>query len=165
MLYLCWITTLWKTVMVEAHGGCKCPNNHFVPGHQHLASWPNPRHKKSHTIIQYVTSPLNQNIVECSRGQFISPSCRIYASVNWVSIGSDNGLSHFQRQIIIWTNARLLSIRSLGTNFSKIWIKIHKFSFTKMQLNGSSARWRPFCPGRDELKHVAVSYTPLTESR
>ena len=33
--------------------------------------------------------------------QLISPLCRIYASVNWGSIGSDNGLSPIGRQAII----------------------------------------------------------------
>ena len=36
------------------------------------------------------------------------------------SIGSDNGLSPGQRQVIIWTNARILSICTLRTNFSGI---------------------------------------------
>ena len=48
------------------------------------------------------------------------PQCRIYASVNWVSIGSDNGLSPVQHQAITWTNAKSLSIGTLGTNFSEI---------------------------------------------
>ena len=37
------------------------------------------------------------------------------------SIGSDNGLSPGQHQAIIWTNAAILLIRTLGTNFSEIW--------------------------------------------
>ena len=41
----------------------------------------------------------------------------IYASVNWVNIGPDNGWSPDRRQTIIWTNAQLLSIRPIGTNF------------------------------------------------
>ena len=53
------------------------------------------------------------------------------ASVNWVSIGSDNGLSPVWLQAITWTNNGLLSIGNLGTNFSEIWIKIHNFSFMK----------------------------------
>ena len=65
--------------------------------------------------------------------------------------GSDNGLSPGRRQAIIWTNARILSVGSLGTNFNEIWIKINIFSLTKMHLQISSAKWRPFCPGRDEL--------------
>ena len=51
------------------------------------------------------------------------PQRRIYASVNRVSIGSDNGLSHIRRQVIILNNARLLSIEPFGTNSSDIlWI-------------------------------------------
>ena len=38
-------------------------------------------------------------------------------------IGSDNGLAPDRRQAIIWINAGLLLIGSLGTNFSEIWSK------------------------------------------
>ena len=48
------------------------------------------------------------------------------------NIGSDNGLLASRRQAIIWTNALILSIWSLGTNFSEILIKIHTFSLKKM---------------------------------
>ena len=66
-------------------------------------------------------------------------------------IGSDNGLSPDRRQAIIWTNAGLLLIGPLGTNFSEILIEILKFSFKKMPLNVSSAKRRPFCPGLNVL--------------
>ena len=59
-------------------------------------------------------------------------------------IGSDNGLSPGRRQAIIWTNAGILLIGTLGTNFSKILIKIRIFSFKKMGLKVLSAKWRPF---------------------
>ena len=59
-------------------------------------------------------------------------------------IGSDNGLSPGRRQAIIWTNAGILLIRPLGTNFSEILIGIQTFSFKKMHLKISSAKWRPF---------------------
>ena len=68
------------------------------------------------------------------------------------SIGSDNGLSPGRRQAIIWTNAWILLIVPLGTNFSEILIKILTFSFTKMRLKVSSAKWRPFCLGLNVLK-------------
>ena len=42
-------------------------------------------------------------------------------------LGSDNGLSPGRRQAIIWTNAGILSIGPLGTNFSEILIKLHAF--------------------------------------
>ena len=65
--------------------------------------------------------------------------------------GSDNGLSPGRRQAIIWTNARLLLIGSLGTNFIEILIGIQTFSFKKMHLKISSAKWRPFCLGLNVL--------------
>ena len=67
-------------------------------------------------------------------------------------IGSDNGLSPGRRQAIIWTNAGVLLIGTLGTNFNEILNKIHIFSFKKIPLKMSSAKWRPFCLGLNELK-------------
>ena len=52
---------------------------------------------------------------------------RRYASVNWIDIGSGNGLSPVRRQAITWANALLLSIRPMGTIFCEIWIKIQNF--------------------------------------
>ena len=66
-------------------------------------------------------------------------------------IGSDNSLSPGRRQAIIWTNAGILLIRTLGTNFSEILIEIRIFSFKKMGLKVSSAKWRPFCLGLNVL--------------
>ena len=66
-------------------------------------------------------------------------------------LGSDNGLSPGRRQAIIWTNAGILLIGSLGTNFSEILIEIKTFSFKKMRLKVSSAKWRPFCLGLNVL--------------
>ena len=43
------------------------------------------------------------------------------------------------------------SIGPLSTNFSEIFIRIQNFSFTKIHMNISSAKMRPFCPGEDEL--------------
>ena len=48
---------------------------------------------------------------------------------------------------IIWTNAGLLSIGLLGTNFNEIIIKIKNSLLMKMHLKISSAKWQPFCPG------------------
>ena len=46
-------------------------------------------------------------------------------------IGSDNGWSPCRRQDIIWTNAGLLLIVPLGTNFSEILFEILTFSLKK----------------------------------
>ena len=67
-------------------------------------------------------------------------------------IGSDNGLPPGRRQAIIWTNAGILLIGPLGTNFSEILIEISVFSFKKMRLKVSSAKRRPFCLGLNVLK-------------
>ena len=66
----------------------------------------------------------------------------------------DNGLSPGRRQAIIWTNAGILLIGSLGTNFSEILIENHTFSFKKMLLKMSSGKWRPFCLGLNVLTHL-----------
>ena len=76
-------------------------------------------------------------------------------------IGSDNGLSTGRRQAIIWTNAGILSIRTLGTYFSEILGKIHSFSFKKMHLKMSSAKGRLFSLGLNELRHGIFQCTVL----
>ena len=74
-------------------------------------------------------------------------------------IGSDNGLSPGRRQAIIWTNAGILLIRPLGTNFSEILIEIHTFSFKKINLKMSSGKWWRFCLGLNVLI-IAFSIEP-----
>ena len=69
-------------------------------------------------------------------------------------IGSDNGLSPGRRQAIIWTNVGILLIGPLGTNFSEILFGIQTYSFKKMHLKMSSAKWHPFCLGLNVLMLV-----------
>ena len=66
-------------------------------------------------------------------------------------IGSDNDLSPGRRQAIIWIIAGKLLIGPLGTNFSEILIEIITFSFMKIRLKVSSAKWRPCCLGLNVL--------------
>ena len=73
-------------------------------------------------------------------------------------IGSDNGLSPHRRQAIIWTNAGILLIRLLGTNFSEILIGNQTFSFKKMHLKMSFAKWRPFYLGLNVLAKPMLLY-------
>ena len=73
-------------------------------------------------------------------------------NTNLTRIGSDNGLSPDRRQAIIWTNAGILLIGSLGTNFSEILMEIHTFSIKKIYLKMSSGKWRPFCLGLKVLR-------------
>ena len=69
-----------------------------------------------------------------------------------IIIGSHNGLLPGRRQAIILTNAVILLIGPLGTNFSEILIIIPIFSFKKMRLTVSSGKWRPFCLRLNVLK-------------
>ena len=73
----------------------------------------------------------------------------------WLSvIGSDNGLAPDRRQAIIWTNAGMLSLGHLGTNFSEIVIEILALAFKKMHLKIPSAKSRPSCLTINVLKHT-----------
>ena len=80
-------------------------------------------------------------------------------------IGSDNGLSPDRRQAIIWTNAGILLIGPLGTNFSEILIGIQTFSFTKMRLKMSSAKWSPFCGGTVALHCISKLVALIVSDR
>ena len=44
----------------------------------------------------------------------------------------------------------------MGTNFSEILIKMQNFSFTKMHMKITPAKWRPFCPGGGGLTRVII---------
>ena len=81
---------------------------------------------------------------------------------NLTIIGPDNGLSPGRRQAIIWTNAGILLIGPWGTNFSEILIDIHTFSFKKIHLKMSSAKWRPFCLGLNVLRSNYQCPTNIT---
>ena len=76
-------------------------------------------------------------------------------------IGSDNGLTPGWRHAIIWTNARILLIRTSGTNFSEILSKIHAFSLKKMHLKMASSKWRPFRLGLSVLRMQTIGRVGL----
>ena len=69
-------------------------------------------------------------------------------------IGSDNGLSPGLRQAKISTNAWILLNRTLGSSFSEILSDIHAFSFKKIYLKMSSAKWWQFCLGLNVLNKL-----------
>ena len=63
----------------------------------------------------------------------------------------DNGLSPMGHQAIIWTDICLLSIEPIRTNFSENFSHNTKLLIPKFHLKIASAKWRPFCPGGNEL--------------
>ena len=81
-----------------------------------------------------------------------------YMRLKLTIIDSDNGLSLERRQAIIWTNAGILLIGPLRTNFSEILIGFQTFSFKKMRLIMSSAKWHPFCLGLNVLKFLGGAH-------
>ena len=140
-------------------------------------SWPNPKQQR---IESYFRSDYDYKmkfehsacayLMNCKAHYQCRELGRVdeWSSVNWVSIGSDNGLSPLRRHAITWTNADLLSFGPLRKTVSEIRIEIQNFSVMKMHWNISSAKWRPFCPGGDELiQHVAAAIRSnvLTEGR
>ena len=88
---------------------------------------------------------------DCAKCRYVSLTHLPVPPHICVSIGSDDDLSPSRRQAIIWTNAGILLIAPVGTNFSEIGFKIQSFSFMKMHLKMSFGKWRIFCLGRDEL--------------
>ena len=76
-------------------------------------------------------------------------------------IGAYNGLSPGRHQAIIctWTNAGICLIRPLGTNFGEILSKIRVFSFKKMHLKMSSAKWRQFFLGLNVLVNNTAQHS------
>ena len=96
-------------------------------------------------VRNYIKAPSYQflNILHCWFNWVgLVPLSRVtHICVSKLSIiDSDSGLSPGQRQTIIWTNAGILLIWTLGTNFSENLITIHTFSFKKMQLKMSSGK-------------------------
>ena len=94
--------------------------------------------------VSNITDWLSNPLTHCGRVMHICVS-------KLTIIASDNGLSPARHQAIIWTSAGILLIGPLGTNFSEIWIEIITFSFKKMRLKVSSAKWQPFCLGLNVL--------------
>ena len=98
-------------------------------------------------MISFITETQMQNTSGLTHWGRVTHIC----VSDLTSIGSDNSLSPGRRQAIIRTNAGLLLIRPLGTNFSEFLVEILIFSFKKMCLKVSSAKRRPFCLGLNEL--------------
>ena len=71
--------------------------------------------------------------------------------------GSDNGLSPERCHTIIWTNAGILLIGPLGTNFSEILIEIQTFSLKKIRLKMLSAKCCSFRLSLNVLRGYRVT--------
>ena len=103
---------------------------------------------RSYEDTEYKFVPVLQNVIALSAIQFCASKKKL---THWgrvmhicvsilIIIASDNGLSPERRQAIIWTNAGILLMGPLGTNFSGILSEIHTFSFKKMHFKTLSAK-------------------------
>ena len=109
-------------------------------------TWANNEIEGLSDSIRYIISHFLSNLLLTQWGR-LTHICVSKLTI----VGSDNGLSPGLWQAIIWTNAGILLIGLLPTNFSEILIEIHTFLFKKMHLNRSSEKLRPFCLGLDVL--------------
>ena len=66
-----------------------------------------------------------------------------------------------RHKAIIWTNAGILTEPS-GINFGEISIKILAFSFKKMHLKMSAAKWGPSFVGLNVLKSLLADRCFIT---
>ena len=81
--------------------------------------------------------------------------------MEWVNIGSGNGLSAARRQAIAWTNAGLFSTGPLGTNFSEVLNEFYIFALKNVvcQIGGY------FVQGGDKLGAWCELFTALDDPR
>ena len=86
--------------------------------------------------------------------QLIEAEWRMICVSKLAIIGSDNGLLPGLHQAIIWTSARILLIRPLGTNFSEGLNEIQTFSLKKICFKVCSAKCCPFCVDLNVLRNL-----------
>ena len=91
----------------------------------------------------------------------------MYASVDQVSIGSDNGLLPIRRHAIIWTSAGLLPIRPLGTigeilpKCYKLFIHENAYENIVCEKTAILSRWRWVKQTSDKTVSGVYFYTYL----
>ena len=135
-----------KTLVKQPPGPCHDPTIRIYANEQGIMentvshSYLHSLYKELILIQEAWLWALKQMDIHCGNSVILMMMC----FVDWQ-------ISHIRHQAIIQTNAGSLSIGILGINFSEILIKLQNFSFTKMHLNISFAKWWPFCPGGDEL--------------
>ena len=79
-----------------------------------------------------------------------------------ICIGKLTTIVSERRQAIIWTNAGILLIGPLGTNFSEILFEIQSFSLKKIRLKMSSAKCCSFPLGLNVLTHHSCKFQPIS---
>ena len=108
------------------------------------------RRHRTHYDVNLMCIPTITVTVSVSHWGRVTHLCASKLTV----IVSDNGLSPGRRQAIIWTNAGISLIWTLGTNLKEILSEIHTFAFKKMHYKMSSVKCRSFCLGLNVLNYL-----------
>ena len=147
------LSIIWRWVPFgpEFNRSSSTPHAIQVSGDLFLTRWS--RNKNHRPFEDDIYKIVSRTMIDLTHWGRVTHIC----VGNLTIIGSDNGLSPGRRRAIIWTNAGILLIWPLGTNSSEILIGIQTFSFTKLHLKTSSAKWRPFCLGLNVLMLTAFS--------
>ena len=147
-----WLVTQWYQTITWANVSKDLRHNITSVGHNEITHWPDDVNTYMRTGSSVIE--LRKLLIPCSVPSHYLSECwfvinSLRQSDALVSklniIGPDNGLSPGQHQAIIWNNAGVLLIWTLGTNFNEILSKIHTFSFKKMHLKMSSVKWLQVC--------------------
>ena len=77
---------------------------------------------------------MQENVSEMSSGKGRPFRLGLNVLINEAFVGSDDGLSAVQRQLITWTSTGLLLTEHLGTVCSDSRIKTLQFSYINMKL-------------------------------
>ena len=114
-------------------------------GHEHYKNWFGVCVQILHIFPSHGSETIHNNTRRRGKRIFepeITHVLTHWGRVTWFKqwLVAWSALSH-------WANAGILLIRTSGTNFSEIFNEIHTFSFKKMHLKISSAKWRQFCLG------------------
>ena len=68
-------------------------------------------------------------VVKANADESIEAEWRLFPSINYAIVGSDNDMSPVSYQAIIWTDDGILLIKSLERNGSQLWFKMRQISY------------------------------------
>ena len=68
-------------------------------------------------------------VVKANADESIEAEWRLFPSINYAIVGSDNDMSPVSYQAIIWTDDGILLIKSLERNCSQLWFKMRQISY------------------------------------
>ena len=140
----CWY---WLVISIQIHGY----NLHIGNGH---------RYRKLISFMLPIKRWIVYSVLNIWKIILSLAKCIDNLGLVYFSLAKHKWLTHWGRVTHICvgerTNAVILLIGPYGTNYSEILIQILTFSFTKMSLKVSSAKWRLFGLGLNELNTVCI---------